>query len=118
MAVDKTLRRFRCPNCKQYYGDPWYHGPIGHAPQQLCFDCWVNEWDTMNGVMLRGGNWRPLDAALFLLCQGFSHQEAATLIGVRRKTVYNWIRTLKRKPHLAPEWLLERAASRQVARTA
>jgi len=111
-----VLRKFRCPNCKREYGDPLYHGPLGHAPQELCFDCWAEEWATMAAVISRGGRWRAMDAALFLLCQGFTHQEAANLIGVCRKTLYNWIRTLRRRPTLTPQWLIERARSRAAFR--
>ncbi|MGB2820024.1 MAG: helix-turn-helix domain-containing protein [Phycisphaerae bacterium] len=111
-----TLRRtpsgrFTCPNCKRVYGDPMYHGPIGHAPQELCFDCWASEWDAMTLVMSRGGNWQQLDAALFLICQGFTHKEAADAIGVCRNTVWSWVRTLRQRPGLAPEWLIDRVRS-------
>jgi len=114
--------KFRCPNCKREYGDPHYHGPIGHAPQELCFDCWASEWAIMEQVMSRGGNWQQLDAALFLLCQGFTHREAGDILGVGRRTVYNWIQALRRRPHLTPRWLADRAPAEwvkqaQVART-
>jgi hypothetical protein len=108
--------RFTCPRCKREYGDPWYHGPIGHAPQQLCFDCWAAEWDTMSLVMSRGGNWQQLDAALYLLCQGFSHREAADLIGVSRNTVCNYVRKLRQRPELTPDWLIDRAQCRESTR--
>ena len=103
--------KFRCPNCHQEYGDPLYHGPLGHAPQDLCFDCWASEWGGIIQVMMRGGDWRQLDAALFLLCQGFSHHEAAQVIGVCRNTVWNWIQKLRQKPDLTPQWLIDRARS-------
>ena len=115
-AADGETKGFRCPHCKQVYGDPLYHGPVGHAPQELCFDCWASEWGSMLQVISRGGNWQQFDAALFLLCQGFSHQEAAQLIGVRRKTIYNWIRTLRRRPVLAPDWLTDRACRQEGVR--
>ena len=103
---------FRCPNCKQEYGDPLYHGPVGHAPQEMCFDCWASEWGAMAQVIARGRAWQPMDAALFLLCQGFSHREAADAIGIHRNTIFGWLRELRRRPHLTPEWLLERIRSR------
>ncbi len=107
---------FKCPRCKREYGDPMYHGPIGHAPQQLCLDCWLDEWDTMSLVMTRGGNWEQLDAALFLLCRGFTHQEAANMIGVSRNTVCNYVRKLRQRPELTPEWLIDRVQSRGSSR--
>ena len=113
MVTDKLPRTFKCPNCKSEYGDPMYHGPMGHAPQELCFDCWASEWGSMVEVICRGGNWRSVDAALFLLCQGFTPREAANLIGIRRKTVYRWIRTLRQRPELTPRWLILRANGRR-----
>lgn len=107
---------FVCPVCKSRYGDPLYHGPAGHAPQQMCFDCWASEWGSMIQVLARGGNWRQIDSALFLLCQGFSYQEAANLAGICRKTLHNWIRQARQRPLMAPEWLISRAAARQRAR--
>ena len=70
--------RFICPICKRSYGDPLYHGPTGHAPLQMCFDCWAGEWACMVQMVTRGGDWRKIDSALFLLCQGFSCTEAAS----------------------------------------
>ncbi len=104
---------FVCPICKSRYGDPLYHGPAGHAPQQMCFDCWASEWGAMIQVISRGGNWRQIDSALFLLCQGFSYQEAANLAGICRKTLNNWIRQTRQHPETAPEWLVNRAAARR-----
>jgi len=107
---------FRCPQCKKEFGDPWYHGPIGHAPQRLCFECWATEWAMMDQVRSRGGNWQQLDSALFLLCQGFTHREAAELIGVSRNTVQHWIRHLRQRPEQTPEWLIDLAQKRREAR--
>jgi DNA-directed RNA polymerase specialized sigma24 family protein len=64
-------------------------------------------------VLARGGNWRQIDSALFLLCQGFSYQEAANLAGICRKTLHNWIRQARQQPQIAPEWLINRATARQ-----
>ena len=107
---------FVCPRCKRAYGDPLYHGPAGHAPSELCFDCWASEWAEMIQVIARGGNWRPIDAALFLLCEGFSHGEAADIIGVHRNTIYGWIREIRRRPELTPQWLLDRVRARRAVR--
>ena len=82
-----------------------YHGPAGHAPEGICFDCWASEWGEMERAIYRGANWQPLDAALFLLCQGFNHREAADMIGIHRRTLYNWMRVLRQHPELLPEWL-------------
>jgi hypothetical protein len=107
---------FVCPICKSRYGDPLYHGPAGHAPQQMCFDCWAGEWASMIQVLARGGDWRQIDSALFLLCQGFSHQEAGRLVGMRRNALQNWIRQARQKPCMIPDWLIQRARARERVR--
>lgn len=108
--------RFRCPQCRQEYGDPLYHGPFGHAPQELCFDCWATEWAIMEIRMSSGGRWELMDAALFLICQGFTQQEAAHVIGASPRTIHNWIRSLRQRPEDVPLWLLERVRARRGVR--
>lgn len=108
--------RFICPICKRSYGDPLYHGPAGHAPMQMCFDCWAGEWACMVQMVSRGGDWRKIDSALFLMCQGFSCTEAANLAGICRKTLHNWIRRARQHPEMAPDWLIERARQRELSR--
>ena len=80
----------------------------------MCFDCWASEWGLMAVVIAQCGEWRHLDAALFLLCQGFTQQEAADVIGVRRSAVCHWVRHLRRRPEDVPEWLLRVRAGRGV----
>ena len=101
----RPCRVFICPACQRSYGDPHYHGPAGHAPRNLCFDCWAAEWDLIAARMLNGGNWTVLDAALWLVCSGFTRQQAATIVGVARRTLYRWIRALKTNPRKVPQWL-------------
>ncbi|HUS92087.1 MAG TPA: helix-turn-helix domain-containing protein [Phycisphaerae bacterium] len=113
MVAARSSSSFFCPHCKRVCRDPLYRGPLGHAPQEMCFDCWASEWGMMVEVIERGGNWQPLDAALFLLCQGFNHREAADLIGVHRNSLYGWIRHLRRRPELTPDWLLDRARRKE-----
>jgi len=112
----EQVRLFRCPKCRRTYGDPMYHGPAGHAPHALCFDCWASEWGVMNILIYRGRDWRPSDAALFLLCQGFSHQEAGDILGVARATVFHWVRQVRQHPETAPDWLTDLAARRRAMR--
>ncbi len=102
-------RVFICPNCKRSYGDPQYHGPAGHAPQNLCLDCWSNEWALMEARMLNGGGWSVLDSALWLICWGATRQRAAAAVGLHRNTLRNWILNLRKNPNLIPDWLLDRA---------
>ncbi len=102
---------FTCPDCGRAYGDPLYHGPDGHAPPQMCFDCWAAHWDRTE-VLLRAerGNWRRMDVALFLICQGHSRTEVAGRIGVARNTLARWIAGLRKKPHKIPDWLRNRGS--------
>ena len=105
-----------CPSCVGPINDPLYHGPIGHAPQNLCYECWLAEWERIAAAMADHEDWGQLDSALFLLCQGFSREEAADLIGVTRKTIYLWIRSLRRCPADMPEWFLAAAEARRQSR--
>jgi len=105
-----------CPVCKTDQGDPLYHGPAGHAPQELCYDCWLAEWEFVVAELSRGGDWRQLDSALYLLCQGFSHGEASDIVGVCRKTLYAWIRTARQHPETMPQWFLDMAEMRREQR--
>ncbi|MBL7134841.1 MAG: helix-turn-helix domain-containing protein [Phycisphaerae bacterium] len=100
-----SSRVFICPLCLGAYGDPHYHGPAGHAPQGLCFDCWAAEWALIQARMLNGGDWTVLDSALWLICAGFTRQQAANIIGVARRTIYRWICALRRNPRKTPQWL-------------
>ena len=101
---------FVCPNCHRDYGDPLYHGPSGHAPQNLCMDCWAEEWALVELRMLNGGNWGVLDSALWLVCCGFSRQQAAKLLGLHRNTIGNWLTRLKKHRRSVPEWMAQKAA--------
>lgn len=96
---------FRCPSCGQRYGDPLYHGPVGHAPQNLCLDCWVNEWAEIEARMLRGGDWSALDMALWLVCNGYTRSQAAEIIGVTARTIRRWFSCLQRSFREFPDWM-------------
>lgn len=104
-AKYRPLRVFVCPLCHRTYGDPRYHGPVGHAPQNLCFDCWTYEWSHIKTRMLNGGDWTVLDSALWLICCGFTHQQAANIIGIARQTIRRWLQNLRRNPGRIPQWL-------------
>jgi len=104
---------FRCPDCFRVYGDPLYHGPAGHAPPRVCFDCWTSRW-AWTEMLLREerGDWTRLDAALFFICQGVSREETARRLHISRRTLALWIARLRRNPSKTPEWLRERVARR------
>lgn len=108
-STDKNT--FTCPSCKIEYGDPLYHGPAGHAPPNLCMDCWANEWAHMEVRMLAGGDWSVLDSALWLVSCGLKQHQAADLLAIHRNTFARWIRRMRRNPHEIPEWLIARTAS-------
>ena len=103
---------FECPKCGKRYGDDHYHGPWPHTPANICLDCWAVEWVLIQVRMKAEQNWTELDEALFLVSQGFTQSEAAGFIGKHRNTLGNWIRKLRRFPHLVPDWLVQNKASR------
>ena len=111
MSSQRIAGAFVCPNCRQEYGDPLYHGPRGHAPQNVCLECWADEWSIMEARMYNGGDWSVLDAAFWLVCCGLTRQEAARLLGMRRNEVQRWLLRLRRNPHLIPDWLRNKAGA-------
>jgi len=106
---------FRCANpaCDKWVGDPWYVGPAGHAPQNLCFDCWLAHWDLVEARAINGGEWTDLDEALWLVCHGVGVSEAAGLVGRHRNTLRIWIGRMRRNPELIPDWLIRAASPQQ-----
>lgn len=104
---------FLCPSCTRRYGDPLYHGPEGHAPPQLCFDCWANEWGAMAAMMgeeARGrrgsrGKWQKQDLALFYICQGMTKQEASEKAEVHPRTLRRWLANMRQGRTPIPGWL-------------
>ena len=103
---------FTCPACGREYGDSLYHGPWPHSPANLCLDCWAIAWTEMQEAMWKEQDWGELDEALFLVCQGFTRAEAAGLIGKSARTLRRWMQRLRKFPHLIPNWLSEKGASR------
>ena len=98
--------QFICADCGSNCGDPWYTGPLGHAPRNICLDCWVNQWEPSVRRRLNGEKFPPMEEALWLMAIGCSRSEAAKLIGVHRSTIHRWLRILRLKPELTPDWLL------------
>jgi len=100
---------FSCPGsrCGDWIGDPHYVGPAGHAPQNLCLDCWAAHWDVIEARAINGGEWTHLDEALWLVCRGLSLGEAADVLGAHRNTLWRWIVEMRRRPETVPDWLLE-----------
>jgi hypothetical protein len=99
---------FRCaaPDCGQYVGDRQYVGPIGHAPQNLCFECWLAHWDKIEARAVNGGRWTHLDEALWLVCRGLSLTQAADIVAGPSRMLGRWIAEMRRRPELTPDWLI------------
>ena len=110
MADTDAQPVFRCPKCERSYGDPLYHGPIGHAPQNLCLDCWADDWSEIEARMVNGGEWSVLDSLLWLICYGLSRRQVGFVMKIHRNTLHNWLIHLRRNPHEIPEWLVRNAA--------
>ncbi len=105
-------KTFICAVCRQKIRDPLYRGPVGHAPRALCLECWLGQWQQMLDRMHAGRNWSRIDAALALMCAGFSLRQTAGILGQARKTL---LRTLRRELHSyeeLPHWFIERLARR------
>ena len=109
---------FQCagPGCGQYIGDRHYVGPIGHAPQNLCFECWLAHWDRVEARAANGGRWTHLDEALWLVCRGLSMSQAADVVALSTRALGRWIEKMRRRPGLTPDWLIHMNEARQQRR--
>ncbi|MDP6635995.1 MAG: hypothetical protein QGG42_13940 [Phycisphaerae bacterium] len=99
---------FRCmgPECGQWIGDLRYAGPIGHAPQNLCFECWMAHWEEIEVRAVNGGRWTYLDEAMWLVCRGLTLAQAADIVASNRMALRRWIGKMRRRPELVPDWLI------------
>jgi len=86
---------------------PYYRGPIGHAPENACLECWLDYWEVREFLASTGGDPGPMDWMLFLRMRGMSQCDAALIIGVHRNTIARWIGRIRRFPELMPEWVKE-----------
>jgi hypothetical protein len=103
----------RCAACGEGYGDPLYHGPAGHAPAQLCLDCWLGSWDRQVRRMHCGGPLDRHEEALALLCEGYTYRQAGDRLEVTASTVRRWVRWIGRTRRELPEWFRRRLEQRR-----
>ena len=82
----------------------FYRGPIGHAPANVCFDCWCEHWAVVEVERLVGSDWTWRDLVLLLVAHGDTKQHAARVVGVHRNTAGRWFRALRENPELIPDW--------------
>jgi len=82
---------FICRKCGQAVGDPQYCGPWGHAPQDVCFECWLEAFEQPPW------HWPREVLAVWLIANGFSRTEAAAICGVTAPTVWRWLRYFRKK---------------------
>ncbi len=101
----KIRRAFCCGDCGRDYGDAMYTGPSGHAPENLCLDCWSWQWQQMLLQMRRGKNWTDIDTAIALLCRGYSYSQVGEIIGRSRRTLHNWITAIRQGRLAVPRWV-------------
>ena len=109
---------FRCkgPGCDEWIGDPRYVGPAGHAPQNLCFECWMAHWDRIEACAANGGQWTCLDEAIWMVCRGLSLAEAAEAVASHYTTLRRWIEKMRLRPELLPDWLIRMQEIRRARR--
>ena len=80
---------FICRTCGAAIGDGAYCGPWGHAPQDVCFSCWLEAFEAPPT------QWPRQVLMVWLLSNGYGRGEAARLCGVSRRTVSNWLIRLR-----------------------
>lgn len=72
--------------------DPHYHGPRGHAPQKVCLDCYADAWESPDNIKNRQL------AAIILLGEGYSRQQAGEIVGRSLRTIQYWIAAWRQNP--------------------
>lgn len=84
--------RFSCLSC----GDVvpfYYRGPVGHAPEKICLDCWL-----AFKILGKQSNIDKKDIAFAALADGNNKKTAASKAGVNPKTLTRWLKNLKNSP--------------------
>lgn len=104
---------FTCCQCNQDIGDSLYNR-FPHAPSNLCFDCWCNEWEDLRAYKSHnGGEWTRKDTSLWLVAAGYAQQEIADILKVNVKTLYLWRKELRANPPLWIEYILAQEKDKQ-----
>lgn len=100
---------FRCcnPSCRQWVSDQAYCGPVGHAPQNLCLECWLVHWEIVEKRACNGGCWTRMDQVLWLVCSGVERRQAARLVGKHCDYIKACFERLRRSPRKLPQWLVQ-----------
>ncbi len=87
----------RCTKCGGPYrsdgsivDDPLYRGPVGHAPPDICAECWESDKRA-----IRSGQWRKKIRAMQFIADGCTQVETAKLMRVCERTIRNWKKELK-----------------------
>ncbi len=106
MASPKHGFRCKGPGCGKWIGDRRYVGPAGHAPQNLCYECWMLHWEWIEACAANGGLWTRIDEALWLFCHGLSLREVSVAVAVPYTTLRRWVKRLRQRPNLVPEWVV------------
>lgn len=92
MKTERNKQRFTCISCGGSYAC-YYTGTLGHAPQNICYDCWL-AWRL---------SWRrsddKRDIALAALADGATRQAAARMAGIHVRTLRRWLRELATSQH-------------------
>jgi hypothetical protein len=81
---------FVCRVCGEAIGDPAYRGPWGHAPDEVCFTCWVNAFEQPPW------HWPREVLAVWLIANGHSRAEAARIIGASIRMIYYYLSWARR----------------------
>lgn len=82
---------FICCKCGQAVGDPQYCGPWGHAPRDVCFECWLEAFEQPPW------HWPRQVLAIWLISNGYSYTEAAEICAVTAPTVWRWLQRFRKK---------------------
>jgi hypothetical protein len=73
-------------------------------------------WDRVEARAVNGGHWTHLDEALWLVCRGLTLYQAASIVAANSRTLGRWIRKMRLRPELTPDWLIHMNDLRQQRR--
>lgn len=97
-----------CRKCGETPVPAWkevFHGPAGHCPLGICFDCWCKAWSQVETDIYlghRGKRSRPekIAAALWLTAQGLTQDQVAGILHVGARSIRRWWVWLRKNPEV------------------
>lgn len=91
--------KLKCEKCNTVV-PCYYTGPLGHAPQDICYDCWL-EARLTRSPLFQNAQARALQS----LANGRTKKEASIAAGISPRTLRRWLKRLRESPQKLQEAL-------------